>query len=191
MARGFRGYFVQNGRKGFIGAALALGRHAFEIAARRHFHAHDFIPGNKERHANLQAVVEGGFLPGVVLLRVHRRRGVRHAGLDDGREDNADGPAVEELHRKLHLRLQESFAGPRIARGISTWSKVSGFMNVQLSASLYRNSIVCRSNSNSSRRSSARKCGSQIRPVSALRSLVLTTPHACPAPVLNSASRTL
>src|SRR3989449_4734722 len=137
-------YFVQNGREGFLSAALAFGPHAFEIAARLHFHAHDFMPGNEERHADLQAVVEGGFLPGVVLLRVHRRRGVRHAGLDDGREDNADGPAVEELHRKLHLRLQESFAGPRIARGVSTWSKVSGFMNVALSASLDENSIAWR-----------------------------------------------
>src|SRR3989442_5884593 len=95
------GYFVQNGREGFLGAALAFGSHAFEIAARLHFHAHDFIPGNKERHANLQAVVEGGFLPGVVLLRVHRRRGVRYADFDDGRENNADWPALGKLHRKL------------------------------------------------------------------------------------------
>src|SRR2546425_763024 len=156
LADSAAGYFVQNGREGFLGAALAFGPHAFEIAARLNFHAHDFIPGNEERHANLQAVVEGGFLPGVVLLRVHRRCGVRHSGLDDGRGNNAAGPAVEELHRTRHLRLQESFAGPRIARGISTWSKVSGFMNVQLSASWYLDSIVCCPNSNSSRLSSAR-----------------------------------
>src|SRR5947209_19366323 len=84
------GYFVQNGWEGFLGAALAFGPHAFEIAARLHIHAHDFIPGNTERHANLQAVVEGGFLPGVVLLRARRRRGVRLSAFDDRRENTAD-----------------------------------------------------------------------------------------------------
>src|SRR2546425_11170113 len=102
LADSAAGYFVQNGREGFLGAALAFGPHAFEIAARLNFHAHDFIPGNKERHANLQAVVEGGFLPGVVLLRVHRRGGVRHAGFYGGRGNKTGGPSAAELPRKVH-----------------------------------------------------------------------------------------
>ena len=44
-------------------------------------------------------------------------------------------------------------AGPRTALGTSTCSKVSGFMNVHVSPAANTNSMVCRSSSNSSRRS--------------------------------------
>src|SRR5512142_963156 len=53
------------------------------------------------------------------------------------------------------------------------------------------NSMVCRSSSRSSKRSSGRKCGSQNRPLLTLRSLVLTTPPNWPPPALTSTSSTL
>src|SRR5207237_7375260 len=60
-------------------AALALQPHALQITSRFHFHPHDLPGFHEQRHLDPRAGIQRGLFPGIVLLRVHRRRRVRNA----------------------------------------------------------------------------------------------------------------
>lgn len=107
----------------FLRTPLALTPCSFDIATCFDFDPHHLGRSNEQRYSNAEAVIEGCFLPGAVLLQVRRRCRTGHAGLDYVGEDGADRPTFEELYRQLHPRLQE-LALSRASSPISTRSSL-------------------------------------------------------------------